>query len=126
MTSKGPKLKILPFDTTSSRLDAGRLWSRWIERFERDLVYQGVDIKQKPDLAQAALLIHAGIDVEDIHDTLPDVPKPEAIPSDADYTVYEKSKLKLTQYFTPQLCNDFALFELISTKMKGDGLKCLG
>ena len=119
MTTRGPKLKIAPFDTTASRLDCGRLWNRWVERFERDLIYQGVDIGGKPDLARAALLIHAGIDVEDIHDTLPDVPKPEAL-TDIQYTTYQKSKLKLTQYFTPQICNDFAVFELISTKMRGD------
>ena len=119
MAEKGPKLKILPFDVTASRLDCGRLWNRWVERFERDLIYQGVDKGAKPELAKAALLIHAGVEIEDIHDTLPDVPKPENL-TDAQYTSYEKSKRKLTLHFTPQSCNDFAIFELISTKMRED------
>ena len=40
MAEKGPKLKILPFDVTTSRLEAGRAWNRWIDRFERDLAYK--------------------------------------------------------------------------------------
>ena len=31
----------------------------------------------KPDMARAALLIYAGMAVEDIHNSLPDVVKPE-------------------------------------------------
>ena len=37
MARKGPKLKILPFDTHGDRLDLGKRWERWMERFERDL-----------------------------------------------------------------------------------------
>ena len=119
MAQKGPKLKIQQFDITSNRLDCGRLWNRWIERFERDLLYQGVIKGEKPDLARAALLIHAGVEVEDIHDSLPEVPKPENF-TDGQWNNYEKSKAKLTQYFCPQTCNDFSIFELINTKMGGD------
>ena len=119
MAEKGPKLKIQQFDVTADRLDCGRLWNRWIERFERELLYQGVDKGAKPDLALAALLIHAGLEVEDIHDSLPDVPKPESL-TDAQYTSYLKAKIKLGAYFSPKVCNDFAIFELISTKMRGD------
>ena len=119
MAQKGPKLKISPFDVTGDRLDIGRLWSRWLERFERELLYQGVDSTAKPALAKAALLIHAGVAVEDIHDSLPDVTKPEGVDAVA-WTEYRKSKDKLTAYFTPDTCNDFAIFELINTKMRGD------
>ena len=73
----------------------------------------------KPDMARAALLIHAGVEVEDIHDSLPDVPKPETF-TDIQWNNYEKSKAKLTGYFCPQTCNDFSIFELINTKMGGD------
>jgi len=79
MATRGPKLKISPFDVTEDRLDCGRTWNRWLERFEREVEYAGVDIGEKPNLAKAALLIHAGVAVEDIHDSLPDVPKPEDI-----------------------------------------------
>ena len=99
MAQKGPKLKIAPFDVTAERLDIGRLWSRWLERFEREIEYQGVDIVAKPNVARAALLIHAGVDVEDVHDSLPDITKPEGTP-DANWTSYAKSKGKLTAYFT--------------------------
>ena len=120
MAEKGPKLKILPFDVTGDRLDIGRLWSRWLERFERELVYQGVVHGAKPELAKAALLIHAGVAVEDIHDSLPDgTTKPEGLP-DAEWTSYRKSKDKFSEYFTPDSCNDFAIFELINIKMRGD------
>jgi len=64
-------------------------------------------------------LIYAGIAVEDIHDSLPDGTKPEGVP-DAEWTTYRKSKDKLTEHFTPDSCNDFAIFELINTKMRGD------
>jgi len=47
MAERGPKLKILPFDVTGDRLDIGRLWGRWLERFERELLYQGVDHNTK-------------------------------------------------------------------------------
>ena len=119
MAEKGPKLKILPFDINGDRLDIGRLWFRWLERFERELLYQGVDTGAKPALAKAALLIYGGPDVEDIHDSLPDTTKPENVAA-ADWTHYRKSKEKLTQYFTPETCNDFAIFELINIKMRGD------
>ena len=120
MAAKGPKLKNLPFDVNGDRLDIGRLWSRWLERFERELLYQGVDIAEKPALAKAALLIHAGIAVEDVHDSLPEIAvKPEGI-AEANWNDYAKSKAKLSAYFTPESCNDFAVFELINTKMRGD------
>ena len=119
MENKEPKLKIEPFDVTGDRLDMGRSWSRWLERFQRELAYQGVVIGEKPDLAQAALLIHSGVAVEDIHDSLPDPPKPEGM-DEASWTSYEKSKTKLTQYFTPKICNDFAIFELINMHMRSD------
>ena len=117
MATRGPKLQISPFDVTEDRLDCGRLWSRWVERFERELIYHGVEVSTKPDLARAALLIHAGIAVEDIHDSLPDMVKPENIVA-ASWTSYAGSKAKLAAYFSPQVCNDFAIFELINTKMQ--------
>ena len=55
-----------------------------------------------------ALLIYAGTEVEDLHDTLPDPVKPEGM-TNAQWTDYEKSKLKLRLYFSPKQCNDFAL-----------------
>ena len=116
MATRGPKLQISPFDVTEDRLDCGRLWSRWVERFERELIYNGVEVSTKPDLARAALLIHAGIAVEDIHDSLPDMVKPENIETAS--WIYAGSKAKLAAYFSPQVCNDFAIFELINTKMQ--------
>ena len=58
MASKGPKLRVGPFDVTEDRLNCGRLWARWLERFERDLVYSGVVVAEKLDMARAALLIY--------------------------------------------------------------------
>ena len=119
MAEKGPKLKILPFDVTTSRLEAGRAWNRWIDRFERDLAYNGVDQAAKPQIAKAALLIYGGQELEDLHDTLPEATKPEGMTDQIWGSTYVKSKTKLTNYFTPKSCNDFAIFELITTKIKG-------
>ena len=41
--------------------------------------YNGVDLNAKADLAQMAFLIYAGPDVEEIHETLVDPPKPEGM-----------------------------------------------
>jgi hypothetical protein len=62
-----------------------------------------------------ALLIYAGNEVEDIHDSLPEPVKPEETP-DAQWTVYDRSLAKLNSYFVPQKSNDFALFELMKMK----------
>ena len=77
--SRGPKLKIGLFDPYGDRLDLGKRWEKWIECFERDLRYNGVnpDLSTSSDTAQMALLIYAGPEVEDTHDSLPDPAKPE-------------------------------------------------
>ena len=73
MATKGPKLKILPFDPHGDRLnhDLGKRWERWLERFEGDLIYNGYDPNEaeNSEIAQMALLIYAGTPVEDIHDS---------------------------------------------------------
>ena len=128
MATRGPKLQISPFDVTEDRLYCGRLWSRWVERFERELIYNRVEVSTNPDLARAAILIHAFdplvaisiskiIALEDIHDSLPDMVKPENIET-ASWTSYAGSKAKLAAYFSPQVCNDFAIFKLINTKIQ--------
>lgn len=66
-----------------------------------------------------ALLIYAGSEVEDIHDTLPTPVKPEGV-TEANWTEYRKSKEKLNTYFLPQRSNDFALFELMKIKPMQD------
>ena len=114
-STKGPKLKILPFDMHGDRLDLGKRWDKWFERFDRDFKYNGCDPSEKPNVARMALLIYAGTEVEDLHDTLPDPVKPEGM-TNAQWTDYEKSKLKLRLYFSPKQCNDFALFELMKMK----------
>ena len=65
MSSKGPKLKVLPFDPHGDRLDLGKRWEKWFERFERDLKYNGCDPSKTPEIAKMALLIYAGTEVED-------------------------------------------------------------
>ena len=82
---------------------------------EISIKYNGCDPKEQPEVAKMALLIYAGTEVEDLHDTLPVPVKPEGITT-AQWTVYEKSKLKLKLYFSPKQCNDFALFELMRMK----------
>ena len=117
MATKGPKLKITPFDPHGDRLNLGKRWERWLERFERDLKYNGCDPSDNDnnETAQMALLIYAGPQVEDIHDSLPSPTKPASV-STADWTDYRQSKTKLNQYFLPQKSNDFALFELMRVK----------
>ena len=117
--SKGPKLKLDPFDTRADRLQLGRSFERWLERFERELRYNGVKPAEKPEMAQMALLIYAGTEVEDIHETLPNPTKPESV-QDVNWTCYEVSKTKLLNYFSPKKCNDFAIHELVSIKMNSD------
>ena len=114
-SSKGPKLKVLPFDPHGDRLDLGKRWEKWFERFERDLKYNGCDPSKTPEIAKMALLIYAGTEVEDLHDTLPEPGRPEGI-EETDWTVYEKSKTKLQLHFSPKQCNDFAIFELLRMK----------
>ena len=119
--SKGPKLKITPFDPHGERLDLGKRWEKWRDRFSRELKYNGVVTAANPDMAQMALLIYAGHDVEDIHDSLP-VPepvKPEGM-TEEQFTVFEKSMRKLNLYFVPKKSNDFALFELLNTKPEAE------
>lgn len=117
MATKGSKLKITPFDPHGDRLNLGKRWERWLERFERDLKYNGCDPsdKENSETAQMALLIYAGPQVEDIHDSLPSPTKPASV-NTTDWTDYRQSKTKLNQYFLPQKSNDFALFELMRVK----------
>ena len=102
MASKGPKLKILPFDTHGDRLDLGKRWERWMERFERDLKYNGCDPDEagNSQTAQMALLIYAGPQVEDIHDSLPLPTKPANVTSTqwTDYRSYTSSFSILTSF----------------------------
>ena len=58
--TKGPKLKVLPFDPHGDWLDLGKRWGKWFERFERDLKYNGCDPSKTPQIAKMALLIYAG------------------------------------------------------------------
>ncbi len=89
--SKGPKLKTLPFEPHGDRLDLGKRWEKWLDRFERELRYNGVDEKVNAEVAQMALLIYVGHEVEDIHDSLPEPVKPEGT-ADADWNAYYKSQ----------------------------------
>ena len=120
-TRRGPKLKVSLFEPHGDRLDLGKRWERWLQRFERDLKYNGVDpnLPTHSETAQMALLIYAGTEVEDIHDSLPTPIKPEGL-SDEQWTEYRKSVEKLNIYFLPQRSNDFALFELMRTKPQTD------
>ena len=115
MATKGPKLKTTPFEVHGSRLDVGKRWKKWLQRFERELLYQGIDSAEKPKMAQMTLLIHIGNDAEDIHDSLPTPVKPEGL-TDAQWTDYQKSVSKFNNYFLPQQSNDFAIFELMNVK----------
>ena len=56
MATKGPKLKILPFDPHGDRLNLGKRWERWLERFERDLKYYGYDPNEAEN-SEIALMI---------------------------------------------------------------------
>jgi len=104
---KRPKLRVSPFDLVGNRLDLGRRWEKWLERFERDLKYNGVDPgdKDNAETAQMALLIYAGSDIEDLHDTLPTPTRPTGI-TNTKWTIYAKSKFTFTFYFTPKKSNE--------------------
>ena len=77
MATKGPKLKISPFDVHGSRLDLGKRWQKWLTRFERELKYSGIKLNTDSELAQMALLKYVGTEAEDIHDSLPNPVKPD-------------------------------------------------
>ena len=119
MAARGPKLKITPFDPHGKRLDLGKRWEKWLERFERELTYNGVNTATGADMAQMALLIYAGHEVEDIHDSLPEPVKPEGT-TDDQWTSYKKSVSRLNKYFIPQKSNDFAIFELMNIQPEVD------
>ena len=121
MGSKGPKLKIQPFDLQGERLTLGKRWERWLERFERDLSYNGIDPEHNDNssVCQMALLIYSGESVEDLHDTLAEVRKPDGV-TDTNWTEYKQSKGKLNDRFLPKRSNDFALCELMTLKPTSD------
>ena len=104
---RGTKLKIGLFDPHGDRFDLGKRWEKWLERLELDLKYNGVDssLPVNSEKAQMALLIYAGPEVEDIHDSLPMPVKPEGLNKE-DWTDYRKSKEKLNVYFLPQRSNE--------------------
>ena len=97
MDTKGPKLKISTFEPYGEWFDLGKRWDKWGERFSRELKYNGGDVKSNADMAQIALLIYAGHEVEDIHGSLPDPPKPEGTAA-ADWTSYMQSLTRLNLY----------------------------
>ena len=51
MATKGPKLKVLPFDPHGDRLGLGKRWEKWFERLERDLKYNDCDPSEQPEVA---------------------------------------------------------------------------
>ncbi|CAB3988503.1 Hypothetical predicted protein [Paramuricea clavata] len=53
MATKGPKLKILPFDPHGDRLNLGKRWERWLEKFERDLKPPSVSSEQWTEYRQS-------------------------------------------------------------------------
>ena len=73
--------------------------------------------RENSRMCQMALLMQAGTVVEDLHDSLAEVPKPGNVP-DADWTDYAKSKAKLNGRFLPKKSNDFAPCELMTLKPK--------
>ena len=79
MAAKGSKLKIQSFDISGDRLSLGRSWQKWIDRFERELLYNGVDASNTDNSAvcQIALFIYARSVVEDLHDSLADIQRPQ-------------------------------------------------
>ena len=119
MATRGPKLKILPFEPYGDRLNLGKRWEKWSARFERDIKYNGIDLAEagNSDIVKMVLLMCAGNDLEDLHDTIPDVIKPENV-TDDNWMNYARSKAKLSGYFSPITCNDFALFELMTLKLE--------
>ena len=104
-----------PFEPHGDGLDLGRRGEKWTERLQRELTYNGIDRHANADMAQMALLIYAGTEVEEIHDTLPEPVKPEGV-DDPHWKTYDKSMQKLNLYFLPQKSNDFAIFELMNVK----------
>ena len=125
MSTPGPKLRIAPFEPYVDGLHVGKRWKEWMECFERELKYNGVnpDTPASSETAKMALLIYAGVDVKDIHDSLPTPVKPVAVRT-IDWTEYRKSKEKLNIYFLPQCSNDFALYELMRLKPERDETTC--
>ena len=112
-------MKLEQFNIHGDRLDLGRQFEKWLERFERELKYNGCDPAEKPDTARMALLIYGGTDIEDIHDTIPDPTKPEGLDATL-WTTYKISRTKLLTHFTPRKCNDFAIYQLTTLRMKTD------
>merc|ERR1711964_874580 len=70
-------------------------------------------------MAQMALLIYAGNEVKDTHDSLAEAVKPEGVAA-AEWTTYAKFKARLNAYFVPQKSNDFAIFELMNVKPEAE------
>ena len=102
MASKGPKLRCLPFDPHGDRVYLGKRWEKWLECFERELYYNGVDPNESVNsgIARMAKLMHVDYEVEDIHDTLPENVKPKGV-DDEHWMEYDQSKAKLLGYFHP-------------------------
>jgi ribosomal protein S27AE len=88
---------LAPFDCTGDPTSVAPRWKRWKRAFEFYLVGKGVtDVDQKK-----ALLLHsAGMDVQDIFETLDNVPAPEGEANDA----FKQAMRNLDSYFAPK-CN---------------------
>ena len=86
---------IAPFDCKGNPTSVGPRWKRWKRSFEFFLVAKDV----QKDLQQKALLLHcAGLEVQDIYETLTD-PGPVG----EDDKEYDKTMRTLDSHFSPQV-----------------------
>jgi hypothetical protein len=86
------------FDCHGEAATVGTRWSRWLKAFNFYIDGKGV----KDNEQKVALLLHsAGMDTQDIFDTLDEVPFVSQGDGDTD-NVYKQAVRKLYSYFTPK------------------------
>ena len=86
------------FDCSGDPTSVGPRWKRWKKAFQFYVDGKGVENNNQ----KWALLLHsAGMDVQDIFETLPDVPFAPLFEGDTD-NVYKQTMRKLDGYFTPK------------------------
>ena len=87
-----------PFDCSGDPTSVGPRWKRWKKAFQFYVDGKGIENNNQ----KRALLLHsAGMDVQDIFETLTDVPFAPLFEGDTD-NVYKQAMRKLDGYFTPK------------------------
>ena len=87
------------FDISGDATSAGSRWKRWKKAFQYYLLARGVN---NPNQQKALLLHVAGMDVQDVFETLTDPGHPDEVDPDP-HNIYERALRTLDSHFIPTI-----------------------